>query len=304
MKNKNLDMMSLNICGSLLKDQKGEIIFPGDLLIKNNEHLEFAESKFNNTPIEKLILKNEYGEMTSFLKSLPFPCSLYSFTDDICTAEYFNIDVKGIKNPILAFHGLLNSWLFNMNHDFIVGFNNLQDYTKNYKHLIDKEAEKCRIGISSTNEFVKNDRTIEKLIKKLTSQFSGKAEILKILSIKEKHCISENVIFKYRLKDLISYKKAKKFQKGIIERLNWYKNFDKIMFPWIHFYLRENDIFEMALKDGHFSLSYKNIKDALNHYINIIYHYEKLEGYNHKDLSIFCTKYKNSNKRIYFYKGK
>ena len=67
MNNKNIDLISLSVCKSLLKDQSGKIIYPGDILIKNNEYLEFANKKFNNTSIEDLILDNEYEEMITYI---------------------------------------------------------------------------------------------------------------------------------------------------------------------------------------------------------------------------------------------
>ena len=300
MQNKDIDIISLNMSESLLKDQKGEIIYPGDLLIKNNELLEFAENKFNNSSIENFILKNGYESIIPFIKSLPYPTSLYSISDDISVAEYFNIDIKHIKNPILGLHGSLQSMLFNINQNFT-------NISSNYKHIKTDELDKYKIGIISTNEFSKNEKSIELLIKKLKSKFSGKAEILKIASIKTKKYISENIIFKYRIKDMISYKKAKKFQKGVFERLNWYKKYDKIMFPWIYYFYKEKNIFEIALNDNEIIQKYNNsIEEILNNYFQILYHYEESENNcasNHKDFSIFCKKYKFSNKRIYFYKG-
>ena len=300
MQNKDIDIISLNMNNLLLKDQKGEIIYPGDLLIKNNEFLEFAENKFNNSSIENFILKDGYESIIPFIKSLPYPTSLYSLSDDISVAEYFNIDIKNIKNPILGLHGLLQSMKFNINQNFI-------ERSPEYKHLKNDELDKYKIGIISTNEFSKNEKNVELLIKKLISKFSGKVKILKIVPIKTENCISENIIFKYKIKDMISYKKAKKIQKGIFERLNWYKKYDKIMFPWIYYFYKEKNIFEKALNDDEIIKKYNNsVQEMLNNYYQILYHYEEKEDNhttNHKNFSIFCKKNKFSNKKIYFYKG-
>lgn len=284
MNDKILDILSLNLCQKFEKDQKGDLILPGDILIRTNKELEFAKNKLNSISLDNL---------DSFIKNLPFQTSLYSITDDIAVAEYVNIDILEKKNPILGLHGYVKSMGFNF--DYLYNSNCL------YRHLTNDEIENYNIGLISSNEYSAKKETNEVLIKRLMSKFSGKANILKIIKAEQK----DYVIFLYRIKDSIAYKKAKKFQRGVFERLNWYKNSNSILFPWLHFYFKDKSIFDMAINNEYLKKHYfpNGNQQMFEKWIQIMYYFERNEEQiNHKYFSIFCIKYENSNKRIFFYK--
>ena len=97
---------------------------------------------------------------------------------------------------------------------------------------------------------------------------------------------------------------VKKYQKGVFERLNWYKKKEQLNFPYLHFNFKNENIFNLVLNNIELSKRFKTVDEMLYNLIEIMYFFERrYRSLNHKDFSIFCTKYNNSNKKIFFYKG-
>ena len=180
----------------------------------------------------KLEFLSENSEFLNFIDILPINYTLFSLADDIIVAEYFN--VKDIQNPILSFRGICQSMTFNFNRYYgctSYPFSNddiIDETVRFYRHLSDEEANNDRVSIITNYEFTFKD--IKLLKEKLSSKFSNKVELLGTVKLKNKEC----ALFKYKLKDSIHYRMVKKYQKGVFERLNWYKKKEQLNFPYLH----------------------------------------------------------------------
>lgn len=277
MKNIILDKIALNITNIFLKDANNNPIYPGDILIKFNQHFDNFEMSLKR--LKYITPANNYLKIFDELKKFNLDITFFNFDCDIVTAEYFYLN--DIKEPVLYFHGLEQTFHFD---------NIIDERTTRYKHLTDEEANRYKIGLIPI--FENFGETIEIKYNFLKSNFGKNYKILKIIDTDDDKKL---ICFEYRFKDNIEYKKAKAYQRGILIRENWFKN--KIGFPELYYYINGKNIFD----------EYINKVDKSDYFLfKIIYYVEnKLNlNKNHESLEIFCTKNKNLNKRIYFFKGK
>ena len=284
----DLDNILLNISNVFVKDKEGNSIYPGDILIKNNERYESFEynmsillNRRSNKNLKSSFLLDKYTKLIYFLTDLKSPATFFNFHNDIVVAEYFNLK-EFIKTPILFFIGIEQSFHFDMQ---------LQDMT-NYKIIKEKDIDIQRIGLLTIFEEFGNKIKTE--CDKLNSIFGKNYEILKIVEMENYKILC----FKYKIKNSVYYKKVKKYQKGIFQRLNWHKNSNKILFPNLYYYLDGNNIFKKITE-------YKDWnKNKSLDYWSLIYKVENEMKKDHSYLEIFCSKYDDLKNKIYFYKGK
>ncbi len=298
-----LNKISLNISNIFHKDYNDEPIYSGDILISaghksidinNNFQILYNLIKFKigSKATDKLIC-----DIYNFLKSLKFQFKLINFNiseNEIVTSEYFLF--KNQYKPFLFFHGLYET--FNFNYAML---DNKIMNIKNYIHLTEPYINELNLGLTVIHKDF--GQKIEDRIKYLNSIFGKNYKIIRLWNLNKTKNICL-IFFTYKIKDMIQYKKAKKYQKGVLQRLNWYKS--SVTFPILSICLNEKNIFEEALNINKYKRMTFN--KLLYNYFDILYaienRYEKNKSLNHKLLSIFCSKSINSNKKIYFFKGK
>lgn len=291
----DLNSISLNICNYLLKDKDNIPIYSGDILTRSDKCFDsFCVEKFNDFFLKNSDVDTDLKDLKSLLNSISLDkVFINDYLDDMSVAEYFNLENFNNNKPILYLHGIIQSLQF---------CPLWKDTTDFYRHLSEDDIENYQFGITMSNLYSPKFST-DYIISKLDSKFSGNIKYLKTFKGKD----NTYIVFNYRLKDSVSYKKAKKKQKGIIERLNWYKKYDLVSkFPWLYLYYKNNSIFDLALNDKELYNKFKFRDEMLENFFEILYHFEKNDNIiekNHSNLSIFCKKYKNSDKKIYFYKG-
>ena len=298
MDNRILDNLSMTIGNIIKSDQKDELIYSGDLLIKSSLLTEEVDKAINyaiQNDVSYITGSNVLNECIKYLKSLNDKSINFSLAldyEDIIVAEYFNLEI--LNNPVLCFHSNFVSFSFD---NYYVS----EKYKKYYRHLTEKDINEEKTCFLSTKRYVYHDQKVESIIEKLNSIFSKKIKVLKIIKVDEEDC----VIFTFKIKDSIAYKKAKKFQKGVFERLNWYKNLEGNQFPFLYYFYKNENLFELALNDFEICKKYISSEKMFNSWIDILYHFERIDkSFRHSDFSIFCKKYKSIDKKIYFYKGR